>query len=165
MGNKISKKEKARREAEAKRIAEKKDRRSFIFMCAAMLIIMWITGYLINGMEIKGLPQEKNVASVEIQKHGAGAETKVLSDEEDIKNICSAVEFLRMKYEEIEMTEEPAYTVVFQLSDGTSQQLQVNEQAVSWNDAAHPVKARQYKMFRDLMEGVFFSYTGDDQTE
>lgn len=86
MGNKISKKEKARREAEAKQKAEKKDRRSFIFMCVAMLAVMWLVGYLINGMEIKSLPQEKAVASIEIQDHRLTEEVKVLTDEESIKN-------------------------------------------------------------------------------
>lgn len=157
MGNKISKKEKARREAEAKQKAEKKDRRSFIFMCVAMLFAMWLVGYLINGMELKSLPQEKAVASIEIQDHRLTEEVKVLTDEESIKNACSAVDILRVKYNAAEMTEAPEFTVVFQLEDGSSQQLQVNETTLLWNGEAHPVKQRHYKMFRDVVESIFFS--------
>ena len=66
MGNKISKKERQRLEAEAQKKAKKKDTWSFMIMCVALVAIMWGVGYLINGSELANPPAKKQVVSVEV---------------------------------------------------------------------------------------------------
>ena len=156
MGNKISKKEKARREAEARKKEDNKNRMSFILMCAVVLAVVWGVGYLFNGTALNGLPDKSDVASVEILNVRLTDEPKLVADEAGIKNACSVMDLLRIKYGEIEMKEPPVITVTYRMNDGTEQQLLIGETALRWAGKDYEIKQRNHQMVLQFLDGFFF---------
>lgn len=154
MGNKISKKEKQRREAEAKRKADKKDKYSFILMCAAMVAVMWFVGYFFNGSELANQPTKKQVVSVEVSNTKFTDEVKIFSTEDEIKLACSAIELVRVKHGEVEGNPEPYLTLVYNMQDGSQRVLQIAEGAATWNGETKPLVRE--KMMLEMMDAVFF---------
>jgi len=156
MGNKISKKEKARREAEAKQQQAKKDRRFYMALCLGMLVVMWLVGYWFNGMELRGLPNQKQVTAVEIGDLRVSQQSKTFTEQEDIKNACKVAQLLRVKYGEAEQPEEAVVTMKFQMEDGSQQLLEIGETTLQWNGHSYEIKQRTYSMFLDVVDGLFF---------
>lgn len=156
MGNKISKKEKARREAEAKQRQAKKDRRFYMVLCLGMLLVMWLVGYWFNGMELKGLPSQKQVAAVEITDLPVSQQSKTFTEQEDIKNACKVAQLLRVKYGEAEQTEDAVVAMKFQMEDGSQQLLEVGTTTLQWNGHSYEIKQRTYSMFLDMVDALFF---------
>ena len=154
MGNKISKKEKQRLEAEAQKKAKKKDTWSFMIMCAAMVAILWGVGYLINGSELANQPTKKQVVSVEVTNTKFTDEVKVLTTEDEIKLACSAFELVRIKHKDVEGSPEPYLTFVYHMKDGTVKTLEIAEGAVTWEGVTKPLVRE--KMMMEMMDGVFF---------
>ena len=154
MGNKISKKEKQRLEAEAQKKAKKKDTWSFMIMCAAMVAILWGVGYLINGSELANQPTKKQVVSVEVTNTKFTDEVKVLTTEDEIKLACSAFELVRVKHKDVEGNPEPYLTFVYHMKDGTVKTLEIAEGAVTWEGVTKPLVRE--KMMMEMMDGVFF---------
>lgn len=164
MGNKISKKEKQRREAEAKAKQAKKDRWSFMIMCVAMVAVMWFVGYLINGSELANQPSKKQVVSVEVTNTKYSEETKVFTTEDEIKLACSAIEMVRVKHGALEESAEPYLTLVYHMEDGSENVLQIAEGAATWRGETK--KLVREKMMLEMMDAIFFpEYVADDDTE
>lgn len=161
MGNKISKKEKQRREAEAQAKAKKKDTWSFMLMCVAMVAIMWVVGYLINGAELADKPTKKQVVSVEITNTKYTDETKVLTTEDEIKLACSAFELVRVKHKEVEGNPQTYLTLVYNMEDGTKKVLEIAEGAATWNGETKPLMRE--KMMVEMMDAVFFPEYVEDE--
>lgn len=154
MGKKISKKEKQRLEEEARQKSKKKDNLSFLFMCVAMVAVMWIGGYLINGNEVANQPSKKQVASVEVTNTKYSDETKVYDDEEMIKVACSAMEMVRVKHGEVEGNPVPYLTLVFNMTDGTERVLQIADGAVTWEGETKRMVREKWLL--EIMDTVFF---------
>ncbi len=154
MGNKISKKERQRLEAEAQRKAKKKDTWSFILMCFAIMGIMWGLGYLINGSELANQPVRKEIVSVEVTNTKFTEETKVLTTEDEIKLAHSALDLVRVKHKAVEGNPEPYMTMVFNMEDGSEVVLQIAEGAATWYGETKPLVRE--KMMLDMMNAVFF---------
>lgn len=164
MGNKISKKEKQRREAEAKAKQTKKDRWSFIIMCVAMIAVMWFVGYLFNGSELANQPSKKQVVSVDVTNTKYSEETKVFATEDEIKLACSAIELVRVKHGTVEGNPEPYLTLVYHMEDGSEKVLQIAEGAATWNGETK--KLVREKMMLEMMDAVFFpEYVADEDSE
>ena len=154
MGKKISKKEKQRLEEEARQKNKRKDNLSFLLMCVAMVAVMWIGGYLINGNEVANQPSKKQVASVEVTNTKYSDETKVYDDEEMIKVACSAMEMVRVKHGEVEGNPVPYLTLVFNMTDGTERVLQIADGAVTWEGETKRMVREKWLL--EIMDTVFF---------
>lgn len=164
MGNKISKKEKQRREAEAKVKQTKKDRWSFMIMCVAMIVVMWFVGYLFNGSELANQPSKKQVVSVEVINTKYSDETKVFTTEDEIKLACSAIDLVRVKNGAVEGDVDPFLTLVYHMEDGSEKVLQIAEGAATWNGETK--KLVREKMMLEMMDAVFFpEYVAENDTE
>ncbi len=155
MGNKISKKERQRREAEAKRKADKKNTLSFMVMCFAMVAIMWGVGYFFNGAEIGDKPAKKDIVSVEIVNTKVGDEVKVYDDEDGIKLAHTILDLMRYRYGELETAPaEPYITVTYNMKDGTERVLQIGEGVLYWNGEAKELVREE--MMLEMINPVFF---------
>lgn len=155
MGNKISKKEKARREAEAKKKADKKNNMSFIFMCVAMVAVMWVVGYFFNGAEINDKPLKKEIVSVEIVNTKFSDEVKIYDDEDGIKLAYTILDLMRYRYGELEtVPPEPYFTATYHMQDGTERVLQLADGVMFWNGEAK--KLVREKMMLEMVNSVFF---------
>ena len=153
MGNKISKKERQRLEAEAQKKAKKKDTWSFMIMCVALVAIMWGVGYLINGSELANPPAKKQVVSVEVTNTKFTDEAKVLTTEDEIKLACSAFELVRIKHKDVEGNPEPYLTLEYHMEDGTVKALEIAEGAATWEGVTKPLVRE--KMMLEMMDAVF----------
>ena len=158
MGNKVSKKEIARRKAEEAKKEEKRSKYNFIVYALAMLALMWVVGYIFNGTTIKDAPIEKNVVSVEVTNTEVSAETKIFTDKQDIKNACGVLGLLRYKYKEVEK-EEPTISMVFNMNDGTSKTVYISENTITWNGETN--KIVRDSMVRDFINAFFFPETSE----
>lgn len=154
MGNKISKKERQRLEAEAQRKAKKKENWHFMIMCVAMVAIMWAVGYLINGSELANQPVRKQIVSVEVTNTKFTEEAKVFTTEDEIKMAHSALDLVRVKHKAVEGNPEPYMTLVYNMEDGSEVVLQIAEGAATWYGETKPLVRE--KMMLDMMNAVFF---------
>ncbi len=154
MGNKISKKERQRLEAEAQKKAKKKETWSFMLMCLAMVAIMWAVGYFINGSELANQPVRKQIVSVEVTNTKFTEETKVFTTEDEIKMAHSALDLVRVKHKAVEGNPEPYLTLVYNMEDGSEVVLQIAEGAATWYGETKPLVRE--KMMLDMMNAVFF---------
>lgn len=154
MGNKISKKEKQRLEAEAKKKAEKKNNMTFIFLCMAMIAVMWVVTYFFNGSELANRPAKNQVVSVEITNTKFTDEVKIMSTEDEIKMACSVLDLVRVKHNAVEGEHQPYLTLVYHMKDGSEKVLQLSEETAVWEGETKPL-ARE-KMMLETMDAVFF---------
>ena len=154
--NKISKKERERLAAEAKKKEQRSNRNYFIGMAIVMLLIVYGVGYLFNGAALKTLPDKNDVTSIAITDTRYTDEACVLTSEDDIKNACTVMSVLRVKYGEVEMTEQPMITVVYQLEDGTEKELLLGEETLRWEGKDYTIKQRGYEMFLEVLPVYFF---------
>lgn len=156
MGNKVSKKKIAQQKAEAERKADKRSKYNFLIYALAMLAVMWVVGYFFNGTSIKDVPAQKNVASVEVTNTTVSTETKIFTDEDNIKNACATLALLRFKYADV-TEEEPTISMVFHLDDGTTKAVYISENNLTWNDKTY--KIVRDSMVRDIITAFFFPET------
>ena len=143
MGNKISKKEKF----------------GFLFMCVAMVAIMWGAGYLINGAEMKVLPNKGQVDAIVITDTRLTEEERLVNTEDEIKTACSALDVVRIKYGEVVITDvadDMFLTMTFDMKDGSTKVFQASETHIIWDGTAYEAKQRGHKMFLEVMENIFF---------
>jgi len=153
MGNKVSKKKIAQQKAEAERKADKRSKYNFLIYALAMLVVMWVVGYFFNGTSIKDVPVQKNIASVEITNTTLSTETKIFTDEDNIKNACAALGLLRFKYGTV-AEEEPTISMVFNMDDGTTKAVYISENTLTWNGETY--KIVRDSMVRDIINAFFF---------
>lgn len=165
MGEKVSKKKRERREAEAKAKEQKSTRNYFLGMTLVMCLLIWGVGYLFNGTTVGTLPREKAVEQIVISDSRYSDEAKVIRDEKQLKDACAVLGMLRVKFGEAEMTEEPLITVFYQMTDGTEKELLLGETTMRWDGKDYNLKDRTYKMFLDMEQAYFFPETVTAENE
>lgn len=156
MGNKISKKEIARRKAEAEKKEARRAKFDYVLPLLAMLAFVWLGGYIFNGTGIKDTPPKKDIVAVEITDLSVSNETKIFTDEENIKNAHAVLGLVRFKHGEI-AKEEAVATIIYTMNDETKHVLEVSDNTVTWNNQTY--KIVRDSMLRQAIPAFFFPET------
>lgn len=120
-----------------------------------MTVVLLCINVAIDGMYLLGLPKAANIRSVEISCPTLTAETKHLTDTEDIETSLNLTGFLKYKvFAKAEWEGEPTITMTFSLQDGTELTVAANETTLWWKDKAYVLK--HPKTFLNLTEGIYF---------
>lgn len=123
-----------------------------ILVMTAVLLCLNIA---IDGMYLLGLPKAENIRSVELSYSERTAETKHLTDAEDIETALNLTGFLKYKvFAKAEENGKPIVTMTFSLQDGTALTLAANETTLCWKDRTYALK--HPKTFLNLTEGIYF---------
>lgn len=123
-----------------------------ILLTTAVLLCINIA---VDGMYLLGLPKAADIRSVEISCPTLTAETKYLTDAEDIETSLNLTGFLKYKvFAKAEWEGEPTITMTFSLQNGTDLTLAANETTLWWKGKTYVLKHQ--KTFLNLTEGIYF---------
>ena len=107
---------------------------------------------LVDGMYLLGLPQAKNVQSVQIAYANAAPQTYTAS--EQLTRTLSLTNFLKYDlFGAADASDQPLVTLTWTLTNGETVPLSASRTTVWWQGKTHALKHPD--MFMNLTEGIF----------
>ncbi|MDO4296808.1 MAG: hypothetical protein Q4D90_11715, partial [bacterium] len=139
------------------------------FLIEVVVVIILLVGIRIftDGMYLLGLPDLKDIQSVNISYPSVTDDVKEISNHEDIELALKLTGFLKYDlFGEANTEEEPAITITYFLKDGTNKTISANDTTVWWNNKIYEIKDKEMFIinqpenpfpFGDGMNGVNFT--------
>jgi hypothetical protein len=131
------------------------------YLLTALISVAIVTGMFLysNGLPIFGIPDAKEIASVEIIDLRQGTEPKKFTEPEQLEMASKMPYFLSHRLLPTKDESSPLITITYQLKDGKTWMVQTNETAVFLKGKAYPIRKKEYgDTFAKIIEGYFFCY-------
>lgn len=126
-------------------------------ICLVTTLVVW---YFLNGLPLHGLPDEEDIAYVEVFDYALSEEGTVsveLTNQQDITNARNMANLLHYTLRPNHSDKEPQIEILYHLKNGTELQLFYGEDFVVWNNKQLTLKKNEdCELFPKAIRILFF---------